>query len=353
MGEGSWGPRWLRASLLAVAVLLAVPAVAEAYNIGGQRWPGTPARIAYYDATRDRCAPAVARAAKEWNTSGARLRWVEVSRPAKADLRITGGRGPGYGGYASIGYQWFNFIEVAGCSRRGTEKRVTTAVLVHEMGHVIGLDHVGGTRCAPVMIPVSWMDCYEPPKPWLDRCRFLYRDDVAGAVKRYGGKVDIPRKLWCDLVPPPAEVANPTVEVLTVDPSELAEVSFSVTSDSIRKVAVDRWAGTCSRIDFRFETIFNELVDKGDTHTFVDADGDWEGPFPSGTYCYRFTSVGKYDRKTAVKILVDYPGTGAPSAPARAGARTGLCPDCLANPPWEERPARPEPPRIIEFDRAG
>jgi hypothetical protein len=63
-----------------------------------------------------------------------------------------------------------------------------TITAVHEFGHVLGLGHELH-RCA-VMYPDSGRaTCAQPAEPWEYRCRTLEPDDVAGAVRLYGGRV--------------------------------------------------------------------------------------------------------------------------------------------------------------------
>jgi hypothetical protein len=67
-------------------------------------------------------------------------------------------------------------------------------VAVHELGHVLGLAHEE-RRCATMnssSVNLSPRRC-TPNRDWEWRCRLLERDDVRGAVRRYGGKVRRPR----------------------------------------------------------------------------------------------------------------------------------------------------------------
>ena len=66
----------MRRALLAAALAAALPASAYAYHPSGERWPGRPAVIRYFNATG--YANELGLAAGAWNHSGARVRFVAV-----------------------------------------------------------------------------------------------------------------------------------------------------------------------------------------------------------------------------------------------------------------------------------
>ena len=73
-------------------------------------------------------------------------------------------------------------------------------VAAHEFGHVLGLRHAKNT-CA-VMSYQREQACPEPAGQWQKRCRLLEADDVAGAIRRYGGRAQPLAAEFCDLYPP-------------------------------------------------------------------------------------------------------------------------------------------------------
>ncbi len=220
-------------ALVAVAATmiagLVAPAPADAYVLEGKRWPGRT--IPYYSSAT-RYAWSVKQAVAAWNKSGARIRFVRVTR-ARAKVIIRVAR-PAFGGagWATIGYpcDWY----VNGKCVRPVRGRVLLTpgkdrwsmadMATDELGHVLGLDHED-RRCAVMNFAGSaWggFQCAEehPPGKW--RCRLIERDDARGAVRRYGGRVKAVRPdplCWTD-APPPA----PLELTATADPPSGASV---------------------------------------------------------------------------------------------------------------------------------
>jgi matrixin len=178
----------MRRALLAAALAAALPASAHAYHPSGERWPGRPAVIRYFNATR--YANEVGLAAGAWNHSGARVRFVAASR-RRAQLRI------GYGsdlsidsGFASVGRQRNSFVHLSPAGGGS----LMVEVIAHELGHVLGLAHE--TRRCAAMNPTSWERCASPPP-----CSVLQADDVRGAIHRYGGKARRRAGVFCPPAP--------------------------------------------------------------------------------------------------------------------------------------------------------
>lgn len=184
-----------RRAVPAIAIAIAAGAcapAAHAYELDGIPWPGRPATITYWNGTA--YGPQVDRAVRAWNESGARIRFRPASK-RRAQLRVVNDERPalrGYGiahGVASVGYQPRNRIAVG----RGASGVGLVGVIAHEFGHVLGLVH-DDRRCA-VMNTGPWTRCTGSPS-----CSILQRDDVRGAIRRYGGRA---RPLRAELCPPP------------------------------------------------------------------------------------------------------------------------------------------------------
>jgi hypothetical protein len=186
--------RAAQAIAVAIAVLACAPA-AQAYELDGIPWPGRPATIGYWNGTA--YGPQVAQAARAWNESGARVRFRRVSR-ARAQLLIVSDRRSAAGenglahGFATVGYQPRNRVTIG----RGARGIGVVGLIAHELGHVLGLVH-DDERCA-VMNSAFWSRCMPSPT-----CSILQRDDVRGAIRRYGGRIRPVRPELC----PPAPVA--------------------------------------------------------------------------------------------------------------------------------------------------
>jgi hypothetical protein len=156
--------------------------------------------ITYFDAGPDHAA--VRTAVRAWNASGVRIRFRAVSRRrAAVQVERQGGR---CAGTAQLGY-------VRGARARVRIARCPDAlsaagVATHELGHVLGLVHED--RICATMNAVLWQGCRQAPS-YFGRCRLLERDDVAGAVRRYGGRVrPVRAHPFCPLFAAPAPATD-------------------------------------------------------------------------------------------------------------------------------------------------
>jgi hypothetical protein len=146
------------------------------------RWPGGIVRI--YDAAPSAAQPFRA-AVRAWNTSGAHVRFEVVPR-SEADVVVAFGSASkcdrGDAACAPVGH-WGAKPEIIWLVDHD-DPEDEAHILVHELGHVIGLEHSGGCTA---MNP-HWPPCL---RAWDGhwRCRLLERPDIARAVELYGGRV--------------------------------------------------------------------------------------------------------------------------------------------------------------------
>lgn len=175
----------LAATLVLTLVAIAIPSPAGAFRLEGGRWP--TATITYYNEI-PAYAWAVDSAAYAWNTSGARVQFLESSRgnaevligirwfKAAGDARVQRSRGRFVG--AQVGIQ------------SGRDRYTMALVVTHELGHVLGLGHEDRV-CATMnssLVENHTEHCPAAPQGmWV--CRLLRSDDVRGAVSLYGGTV--------------------------------------------------------------------------------------------------------------------------------------------------------------------
>jgi hypothetical protein len=319
-----------RCLLLAVLAALVLAAPADAYKLGGKKWPG---RTITYHVGVPQYADAIAAAARAWNASGVRIRFKEVAGPRRALLRIVDGGVGGPSGAASLGYvaprDLFSMtvagIPISGdvaCGDRvrvpgkGLRRvrcvygarmvlhRVTRAEVddpgirnfmavtaAHELGHILGLRHSKNT-CA-VMSYQREEACPKPAGPWQVRCRLVEPDDLAGAIRRYGGRAQPLAPEFCDSYPP---VPAPTALDVAVDGHELSITWTNTTAPELAGVALTVERDRCVSPSF----------------TTLDAAPGGTGSFltlgQSGPTCVTVTSLDAQGRLgRAASVWVDLP----------------------------------------------
>ena len=185
-----------------------------AFRTHGEPWPD--GFIPYYNAAHDQ-AWAVKQAVNAWNTSGARVRFVPVTRSsAKLVIEYAPTRSCKRA-EATVGHTtrsvvriWSSRAVSASCS-----PAFAAGAMAHELGHVLGLTHED-RGCAVMNSAGSARGparC-EPVERWEWRCRLLEHDDVAGAVAIYGGRASVRPAVACPIY---AAIAPPRVDYATLD----------------------------------------------------------------------------------------------------------------------------------------
>jgi hypothetical protein len=179
-----------------------------------------------------------------------RIRFKAVSK-RRAQLRIVYENGPASAwpshGMATLGY-------VRGGRNRVILPRVrpranfdpfaATLVVAHELGHVLGLHH-DDRKCALMNTTVvghSPERCTST-ELWEWRCRILERDDVRGAVRRYGGRVRAVRaNPNCDMWKPPQPPTELSASYAVSD-GEALRVSLRNPADNLPSWAMPTQLG--------------------------------------------------------------------------------------------------------------
>ncbi len=324
--------------VLAVAVVAAVLAAAPGAAAAG-RWPGT--RITYADATAK--PRLVAEAIRRWNAATG-LRLVRARRGQRAQIRILP-RGNGCGASAACAYPPPDGrVHISARWRAGSsvvddplESEFELDLLVHELGHAIGLDHVSAGCSAMRPIIESWTaDCRRlagPAGSGIVPCA-PFPSDARVLARRYGVRRRPAGR--CTTPAPHVALVAPR-GVATVRDTDLERTTLGTTTTiRIRNTGRIAWRPGLRALELdavdergRRGGLCGDTVGRGTDPAVVRPGGtarvhvlicgvDARGRtvVGAGTYRLRPRLVGRYGRPFVVRIAIDrapyvvaYPGT--------------------------------------------
>jgi hypothetical protein len=227
--QGSGRARRATLVVLAVTGVLAAlaPAAAAAPAESARQvkpWPGRT--ITYVNRARE-WDWSVRQAVTAWNRSGIGIRFVRVSSRRAAqveissrDFRAAGGNVT-IAGQATLGYVGGRrgFVRLASPrSAQWADRLLMARIATHELGHVLGLEHVA--RGCSIMVPAiggdRWGDCpRHRASQW--RCRLVESSDIRRAARLYRVKPKAPQgREACFRDGPPAPPTELAAELTPV-----------------------------------------------------------------------------------------------------------------------------------------
>jgi len=152
----------------------------------------TTATLTYYDGLPEEWAWSLRTAVAQWNAAGVGITLRPVSDPVTAQVRVSYGDIGGSSGLATVGATSRAFVKLSDRYRTAIgdeyDRVEVMGVLTHELGHVLGLEHVT-TRCAlmgPVMDIVG-CGIFDVERPEAYRCDVVGQAALEQAARLYGG----------------------------------------------------------------------------------------------------------------------------------------------------------------------
>lgn len=175
-------------------------------------WTGR--RILYTESISGKWDWSLSTAISKWNQAGGGIRFVPTTKPGRARLNIAYGDIGRAAGLATVGptrHAWVRLSSsYSGADASDPRNRVQVmVVLTHELGHVLGFEHVS-SPCALMSAVLDVDGCNTLPAtmPGYYSCRTIDPALETRFVRLYGGRARMPRT-WCPIGPVPSAAVPP------------------------------------------------------------------------------------------------------------------------------------------------
>jgi hypothetical protein len=200
----------------AMATSPASASAAASPALGGRAWNVPVIRL--YDTTPPLYREGINIAIREWNAANVGVRFARTTNRRRAHVVVGAARYPGFVlGKATLGMTRGAWIRLdTALIATEHEQRGNTiynlaegaipeqiaSTMAHEMGHVLGLNHVRG--CS-VMTGANDLGigtgntCRDTPPTGMWSCRLIKPMDLRNATRRYGGRGVLKRARYCPL----------------------------------------------------------------------------------------------------------------------------------------------------------
>jgi hypothetical protein len=313
-----------RLVLLVLVVSACAPAAADAYRLGGTKWPKHT--ITYRSLLKNDQAT-VRAAVLAWNRSGVKIRFKAVRRNPDIVIRYKRGLTGLTAGNATLGYtpnRRLRFVNIRPAGDRykiphlppdvvlpfdGRHPGPDAHTVAHELGHTLGLQHE--TRRCALMQPAGG-GCPQPKTPLQYRCRILEPDDVRGAIARYGGRLRPPTAPFCFSVRAPRQPAQLIVTPVVATgfngrPHRELDLKFVGEEVKVANIAGTTYHGVVTKETCTGTLAAAEPLPENEESANQVARLGTAATIGGGRWCVTVWAVDLANRQAVATVIVDVP----------------------------------------------